>query len=64
MASIKYMTIDEVADEFLTTPKTIRQWTQHHKYRRFLAPIRISSKKVLYTRDGVNTFAEKCKSVS
>jgi len=41
---------------------TLREWSNHHKYRDILAPIRLSDRVVRFRRQNVMNFIEKCQS--
>lgn len=44
------------------TPKTLRDWNNHHRHRDILAPIRITYRIVRYRYGNVRAFINKCSS--
>ncbi|CAG8998081.1 MAG: hypothetical protein CENE_00012 [Candidatus Celerinatantimonas neptuna] len=41
--------------------KTLWVWTNTHRYRKLLAPIRLTHRKVFYRRTHILAFIEKCQ---
>lgn len=57
------MKADEVCKIMDISRKTLCEFNDHHKHRKILAPIRLSSRSVLYQQSRVYAFLEACRSI-
>ncbi|PKF55303.1 helix-turn-helix domain-containing protein [Alteromonadales bacterium alter-6D02] len=59
----KFITADEACEILKVSRKTLWVYVNEHRHRKALTTYRISHKKLLFCKQSVFNFIEKCKSI-